>query len=152
MCSGQTSIIAGGMRVGTTVPEGRYKDSPWRESGELSYDKHQPRTGRQKSRTRFRSRLVKISPIMSTMKTIPEGFACVAPIYKDATPKKLSAVSFQPDMAVSIFKDATKFEKVKFRERVFRGEWVVRCGCGGGWGFGRFFIFYRRGRLRTRAG
>jgi len=67
------------------------------------------------------------------MKTIPEGFACVAPIYKDATPKKLSAVSFQPDMAVSIFKDATKFEKVKFGDRVFRGEWVVKGGRGGGW-------------------
>jgi len=32
------------------VPEGRYKNSPWREPGESSYDKHQPRTGRQKPR------------------------------------------------------------------------------------------------------
>ena len=48
-----------------------------------------------------------------------KGDACVAPTYKDAT----------------------KMEKVKFGERVFRVEWMVRCGWSGGWGFGRFFIF-----------
>jgi len=63
------------------------------------------------------------------------------PTYKDATPKKLSAYSYQPDMAASIFKDDTKIEKVKFGSRVFWGEWMVRCGRSRGWGFESFFIF-----------
>ena len=63
--------------------------------------------------------------------------------YKDVTLKKLLAVSYQlsAGLASSIFKDATKIKKVKFRSHVFREERLVTCGQSGGWGIGRFFIF-----------